>query len=219
MSFGIPPARYRLLPLTSCATGRDRSWTAHGSPARPRYGASARHRRGAGARTGPARPRPRAQRARHRADAGPGRRIASDRHRNDRDSGRSIRARGRRASRRRTRPPRPALLISTSTLRPRRSSSSTRRAAPPGADRSAAITVVSVPIDAIRQPGLHRLDAARAEHEVVAVPGQFARQRRADAARSTRDEGERANRAAVHDRSLHVAHYVSGNSRYRAGDR
>ena len=30
--------------------------------------------------------------------------------------------------------------------------------------------------------GLHRLDAARAEHEIVAVPRQFARQRGADPA-------------------------------------
>ena len=80
--------------------------------------------------------------------------------------------------------PNPALLTSTSIVRPRPAISSARASAASGRDRSAAMTVVSAPP--------RRNSSARAcigsipravENEIVAMPRQFACQSDTDAAR------------------------------------
>ena len=63
-----------------------------------------------------------------------------------------------------------------------------------------------------------RLDAARAEHEIMAVPGQFACQRGADAARCAGDEGQGAAVAARPVLSLHGSGSAGSWPHGRAGD-
>ena len=98
--------------------------------------------------------------------------------------------------------PSPALLTSTSISIPGRSDLANQRRG------SAALGEIggddrrrcAEPAQLLGQR-LHRREAARAQHQVVAVPGQLARERRADPARRAGDKGDGAI-VALHGRPM-----------------